>query len=339
MTLSYYLTKSLFLMFLLSFILSCEENDQKLNNSVLSGEYVGQTKPGSAPIIFAQDFICTNLSERDVSFTSDGKEFYYTLWTGSFGVILFSKESQNGWNEPEVTPFSNKFSSLEPFITKDGSKLFFASNRPIKQNGEVKDYNIWYVERTDSSWGKPVILGLSINTDANEFYPSVADNGNLYFTAAYDNSVGGEDIWMCELSNGKYLPPKNLGQAVNSTTDEFNAFISPDENYIIFSSWEREDSFGSGDLYISFKNENNEWQQAINLGEGINSPALDYCPYVTRDKKWFFFTSRRLSENLDNMEFKGYDSLKTILNSTQNGQNDIYWMSSNFIDSLRKIEN
>ncbi len=81
---------------------------------------------------------------------------------------------------------------------------------------------------------------------------------------------------------------------------------------------------------------NNEWLPAINLGDRINSPALDFCPYVTRDKKYFFFTSRRLSEDLNNTEFKEYTSLKTLLNNTQNGQNDIYWMSSNFIDSLKK---
>jgi Tol biopolymer transport system component len=328
---------SLVLSLVIILISGCTDCNDELTN-VRNGKYFGLVGPGISPMVFAAGLISTNLSERDVTFSPDGKEFYYTLWTGSFGVIVVLSEDEDGWSEPEVLPFSKKYSNIEPFINKDGSKLFFSSTRPKEQNGEEKDYDIWYVERIDSSWGEPVNLGVPINTDANEFYPSVAENGNIYFTAAYDNSIGGEDIWMCELSNGKYLPPENLGEAVNDKTEEFNAFISPDESYIIYSSWGRDDSFGSGDLYISFKNIDNEWLPAINLGERINSPALDFCPYVTRDEKYFFLTSRRLSEDLNNKEFKEYNSLKTMLNSIQNGQNDIYWMSSNFIDSLRKTE-
>jgi len=330
----YYL---LIVLLLIIFISACTDSKNELTD-VHRGKYFGSAEPGNSPKVFAAGLISTNLSERDVSFSPDGKEFYYTLWSGSFGVILFLKEGDDGWSDPEVSPFSEKYSNIEPFITKDGSKLFFSSSRPREKSGEEKDYDVWYVERTASSWSEPVNLGVPINTDGNEFYPSVAENGNIYFTAQYDNSFGGEDIWMCELSNGKYLPPENLGEAVNGKTDEFNSFVSPDESYIIFSSWGREDSFGSGDLYICFKNENNEWLPAINLGDRINSPALDFCPYVTRDEKYFFFTSRRLSKDLNNKEYKEYDSLKIMLNSSKNGQNDIYWVSSNFIDSLKKTE-
>lgn len=328
---------SLVLSLIIILISGCTDCKDEVTD-VHKGKYFGLAEPGNSPKVFAAGLISTNLSERDVSFSPDGKEFYYTLWTGSFGVILFLKEGDDGWSEPEVSPFSQKYSNIEPFITKDGSKLFFSSTRPREQSGQEKDYDIWYVERIDSSWGEPVNLGVPINTDANEFYPSVAENGNIYFTAAYDNSFGGEDIWMCGLSNENYLPPENLSEAVNGKTDEFNAFISPDESYIIFSSWGRDDSFGNGDLYISFRINDSEWLPAKNLGDKINSPALDFCPYVTRDEKYFFFTSRRLSEDLNNTEYKEYDSLKTILNSTQNGQNDIYWVSSNFIDSLKKTE-
>jgi hypothetical protein len=122
---------------------------------------------------------------------------------------------------------------------------------------------------------------------------------------------------------------------VNSETDEFNAFISPDESYLIYSSWNREDGFGSGDLYISFKDKNNEWQPAINLGENINSGSLDFCPFVSRDGKIFFFTSRKLSDDLEKNNVKNFKQITDLLNGPQNGQNDIYWMKSDFIDSLK----
>jgi hypothetical protein len=329
---------SLLLLFLIILFFACTDSKNEVTD-VRKGKYFGLDKPGNSPMIFAPGLISTNLSERDITFTPDGKELYYTIWSGSFGVIVVIKEGEDGWSDPNVTSFSKEFSNLEPFVTVDGSKLFFASNRPLDTGREKKDYDIWYVERKDTGWGEPINSGYPINTESNEFYPSEAENGNLYYTAAYSNSIGGEDIWMCEYNDGKYMEPQNLGTSINSKTDEFNAFIAPDESYIIYSSWAREDGSGSGDLYISFRNDKNKWAPTKNLGDKINSPALDFCPYVTIDGKFFFFTSRKFSDELSNAKIKYYKSLISLLNNTQNGNNDIYWVSSNFIDSLKQTDN
>lgn len=323
------------LMFLPS---GCKENTSKDEKRVTKGKYIGEISAGNDPAIFASGLISTNLSERDVAITPDGKEFYYTLWTGAYGVILFTKENESGWSDPEIVPFSKEYSNLEPFITQDRNRLYFVSNRPLESGGKIKDYDIWYVERTDSGWSLPINIGKPVNSEVDEFYPSVAANGNIYFTSARDESYGSEDIFLCEYKDGKYSNPENLGLAVNSKTDEFNAFVAPDESFIIFSNWGREDGLGGGDLYISFKDDNGEWQPSKNLGENINSSSLDFCPYVTRDGKYFFFTSRRVSEKLNNQTLDNYKSLVTMLNSPRNGQNDIYWMKADFIDSLKAIK-
>jgi len=325
-------TISVFIIFFLS---GCIKHNESYKTNVLRGEFIGQQKPGDNPQVFAPGFVSTNLGERDAAFTPDGKEFYYSLWTGSFGVILVTKETKTGWSNPEIVSFSHNYSNIEPFITTDGKKLFFSSNRPIEKTGDVKDYDIWYVTKTDSGWSDPINVGSTINSNADEFYPSIADNGNLYFTSQTDKSLGSEDIWVSKFKDGNYEEPGNLGEAVNSKTDEFNAFIAPDESYIIFSNWGRKDGSGGGDLYISFNDENGTWLPSKNLGENINSPQLDFCPYVTRDGKYCFFTSRRLDAKLSDKEHHTYSSLKQLLNSPQNGNNDIYWMSSSTIFRLK----
>ena len=72
---------------------------------------------------------------------------------------------------------------LEPFITYDGLRLYFASNRPLsKKDLEPKDFDIWYTDRSCKScqWSEPVNIGLPINTSGDEFYPSVTKKNNLY---------------------------------------------------------------------------------------------------------------------------------------------------------------
>ncbi|MGO8055647.1 hypothetical protein, partial [Rhizobium leguminosarum] len=107
---------------------------------------------------------------------------------------------------------------------------------------------------------------------------------------AYKNGIGKEDIYMARINNGKYEEPVALDSAVNSKTYEFNAFVSPDESFIIFSSFGRKDDLGGGDLYMSVKDEKGEWQPAKHLSI-LNTTRIDYCPFVSNNKKILFFTS------------------------------------------------
>src|SRR6185312_9495078 len=127
-----------------------------------------------------------------------------------------------------------------------------------------------------------------------------------------------EDIMVCKFIDGKYNEAVSLPDSINSTGDEFNAFVDPDENYIIFSGYKRKDGYGNGDLYISKKNDKGEWQQAKNLGETINSTSLDYCPYITPDKKYFFFTSNRHAIKIPFDKKQNIKSLETVLHSPLN---------------------
>jgi len=111
------------------------------------------------PKIFAAGIVSTNLSERDAVFSPDGNEFYFTLWSGKFGTIVFVKQENGQWLPPRVAPFSGKYSDLEPFVAADGRRLCFASNRPLEAGGEAKDYDIWFVEREGERWGAPKNIG------------------------------------------------------------------------------------------------------------------------------------------------------------------------------------
>lgn len=289
----------------------------------------------SLPALFGPGFISTDLSERDAALSPQGDVFYFTVWTGAFGAIAATHQTAEGWTEPELVPFSGIYSDLEPCITIDGMRMYFASNRPLNGQGEAKDYDIWYVDRIEDGWSEPVNIGAPVNTEKNEFYPSMTADGILVVTARYEGSLGGEDLFFVKSGDGVFLQPQNPGPAINSPRDEFNSFIAADGQMILFSSFGREDGLGGGDLYISFRDENGDWQPAKNLGESINSTSLDYCPSISPDGKWLFFTSQRRALQPDNNGKFTYAELVRKLNGPQNGFGDLYWLNSTILQNFK----
>ena len=279
--------------------------------------------------LFGEGVISTNLYERDMAISPDGNEMFYTIVSPQnvFSAIIYlQKDNQGNWSKPEVASFSGVYSDMEPAFNPDGKKLFFVSNRPVTGDS-IKDFDIWSVEKIDGKWIHPVNIGLPVNTEANEFYPSVANNGNLYFTAAYTGGKGKEDIYVARWENGKYAEPVSLDTAINSPLYEFNAFVAPDESFIIFTGYGRNDDRGRGDLYISLKDASGKWQPAKNISM-LNSERLDYCPFVSFDRKILFFTSERsaLKESYTPRSAT-YQTLIDQRNSVLNGQANIYWIS------------
>lgn len=307
---------------------------------VISGSLFGQriqlpqfSSPPQSLSLFGEGIISTPMNERDFALSPDGKEIYFTISTpkSTFQTIVFCKQVKPGeWTAPEIVSFAGRYSDLEPTFTADGHTMYFASNRPTSGQ-EPKDFDIWKVSRSQSGWDEPVNLGLPVNTESDEFYPSIAKNGNLYYTASYKGGPGKEDIYFTEFKNGRYQRPVPLDSSVNSKFYEFNAFVDPNEQYVLFTSYGRKDDAGGGDLYISVKDPKGIWQPAINL-KSLNSKQLDYCPYVSPDGKSLFITSERHNLPIDFVT--GRANYRTIQNTWTvplSGVGNIYWIDFNNI--------
>ena len=279
--------------------------------------------------------LSTAINERDFALSPDGTEIFYTISTprSTFQTIVYSKRSAKGeWPAPEVAAFAGEYSDLEPVFSHDGNTLYFSSNRPL--NGtEPKDFDVWKVSRTTTGWSKAENLGPVVNTEADEFYPSIARNGNLYFTASYKGGPGREDIYMSEFKNNQYQKPVALDTMVNSKFYEFNAFVDPNEQYILFTSYGRQDDAGGGDLYMASKDGNGKWKPARNLTE-LNSRQLDYCPFVSPDGKSLFFTSERHQLPVSfNGSKTTAQKIREFAKDPLNATGNIYWVS---FEALRK---
>lgn len=278
---------------------------------------------------------------RDFTISSGGDEAYFTVQShlSELSVISFLKKKNGKWLSAQIAPFSGKFKDLEPFLSPDGLRLYFASNRPLDSKGdESKDFDIWYVERKtkNSTWSTPINMGEPINSEHNEFYPAVSNAQTIYFTSDGRDTKGRDDILRSAWINGAYSEPESLGEAINSEGYEFNAYIAPDESFLIFSGYNRPDGIGSGDLYISFRGNDGIWEEAQSLGSPINSEKIDYCPFVDIKTKTLYFTSKRTSIGETPIQFTSLKGLLEELNRYDNGLSRIYQTSlSDWIDKKK----
>jgi hypothetical protein len=331
--------KSIYFGILLLVILIFSIYAQQHDFPVLKGPYLGQKPPGMTPEIFAPGIVSTFAWEYSSTFTPDGKEFYYAISGAPFDVIIVMKEVNGKWTAPQVAPFCGRYSSYDTNLSSDGNKLYYTSKRPLYGKGEAKkDNDIWVVTRTESGWSEPKNLGLPVNTEGAENYPSITKTGTLYFHRYEKDGKKDSDVFYSKFENNRFAEPVRLSNSINSDYNEWDPFIAADESFIIFGSVNRPDSYGGCDLYISFRKEDGSWTKAVNMGNKINSRGHEFCPSVTSDGNYIFFMSSRILHKSYSDIPITYEQKIKILNNPGNGQGDIYWVSVKIIDELKPDE-
>jgi hypothetical protein len=306
---------------------------------LLKGPYLGQKPPGLEPELFAPGIINTGMYTRDVAMTPDGKEMYFCVSVGgNWNTILTTREVNGRWTEPEVAPHMDDpgILNFEPCIAPDGKKFYFLSTRPDTAQGETEGgQDIWAMDRLGAGWGEPYNLGGPVNTDQAEYFPSVTREGTLYFTRTEKGSRT-SFIYRARWKEGRFQEPEKLPPQVNCGTSQFNAFIAPDESYIIVPVFGRKDSLGGTDYYIVFRGEDDTWSEPVNMGAGINTAGgAEFSPYVSPDGRYFFFMSSRFLPREEWPAKLSYGHLREAYAGMPNGNSAIYWVDARVIDSLR----
>lgn len=234
--------------------------------------------------------------ELFATFDVDGATVYFVRRVpGGVYTIVASSYRAGGWSEPEVVPFSGSYKDQAPFLAPDGSRLYFYSNRPRSGRGEPReDDDIWWADRTaDGSWGAPLNPGPPLNSEESERHPTVNAAGNLYFWTRRPDSRGATDLYRAApAADGGYGEPENLGDTLNTDAYEANPWISPDGDLLLFTSDDRPDGLGRGDIYVS-RRTGEGWSTPRNLGPEVNSPQYDFAPRLTPDGRYLVFSSNR----------------------------------------------
>ncbi|RZJ30791.1 MAG: hypothetical protein EOO48_04000 [Flavobacterium sp.] len=207
--------------------------------------------------------INTKTHESNPTFSADGKIMYFSRTNSKrvevngekvANIKIFRAEfKENNWVNVTAVPFSNDNYSIEhPVLTKDGKKLYFASDMP----GGFGSFDIYVVDvNEDGSFGTPVNLGNTINTKHREQFPFVSDDGTIiYFASDGHPGMGGLDIFSSKNYDGQWAVPVDLGETINSGMDDFGYILDEKTNKGYLASNRK----GSDNLYSFTREENQE---------------------------------------------------------------------------------
>jgi len=249
------------------------------------------TPAAAAGELFGPGVISTGLAETSSAFSPDGHTVYFMRsdFSEKDDTILVSHLNGKQWSVPDVAPFSGQWHDSEPAMSPDGKRLYFVSNRPVTPGGEpltvemagqhYPGTNLWYVElQASGQWGAPVHVDGAMN-DGNQVYnPSIAANGNIYFSAHRPDSGKFYQVYVARRTASGYAAPERLDLG-DPTQNRMDPGIDPGERFIVFAS-AGPDSLGSADIYISFRGTDGQWSKPEHLPGDINSTGLENAPVV-----------------------------------------------------------
>ena len=204
------------------------------------------TKKHESSATFSADLKTMYFDRTDVDKVKIGNELVST-------VKIYEAELINGkWDNAHKVSFSSDRYSVEhPCLSKDGKKLYFASDMP----GSLGSLDLFVVDvKGDGTFSQPKNLGNKINTSHREQFPFIDAEGNLYFASDGHQGNGNLDIFVArKISDTEFDEPLNLGSSINSEMDDFNFIIDVANDKGYFAS----NRTGEDNLY-SFKREENK---------------------------------------------------------------------------------
>ena len=195
------------------------------------------TKKGSSgwthPKILAKE-ITTAFNDGPATFNENGNIIYYSrnnsienalrnISDTSNKLGIYSAELVNGiWTNIKPFTYNNPlYSFCTPALTPDGERIYFSSDMP----GGYGGMDLYYCDRRNSDWDKPVNLGPVINTPKNESFPFACRFGKLFFASDGHKGFGGKDLFYTQEINKEWITPVHLDSAINSTADDFGIVI------------------------------------------------------------------------------------------------------------------
>lgn len=178
-----------------------------------------------------------------------------------------------------------------PSVTVDGNTLVFTSSNSFSLVGN-EDLMVTQ-KLNDSTWSKPGSISPKINsTRENEGTASISGDGKtLVFTACgRRDSKGNCDLYISNKVGNEWSSPINMGATINSNDWDSQPSLSADGRTLFFVSMRR-GGLGEADIYMSSKDQNNEWSTPANLGEGINTSGNESSPFIHANSTTLYYST------------------------------------------------
>lgn len=148
-------------------------------------------------------------------------------------------------------------------------------------------------------WTDPESLPAPINIPGYlNACPCITVGGDsLFFCSNRPGTRGGMDIWLSVKEDTLWAEPINLGDSINSSTDELKPYYISDTRTLYFDRLENIHTY-LFDIYSNSLDDNNAWQSAYRLPAIINRPDTgSYGAFYNQYDNNLYFTSTNASDN------------------------------------------
>jgi hypothetical protein len=293
------------LLFLLLAGLSLFVNAQSVNEfPLLKGEYLGQKTPDTIPEIFAKDIVSdsTWYEHCQLAISPKGDEIYWSAFSkkyplpngkGNTEQIYYSKIEDGKWTKPALAEFVTDYLTYgngSPVFSPDGSGMYFNSTRPDGLGGA----DVWYVERANEKWNTPVNIGAPVNNEKANWSPSFSNNETAFLVETDQNNPNARPVRFV-YRNNMFMDSSTV-KIHPDFYPYYSITVSPDEDFMIFSGYHY---LGVGvlDLYVCYKDEQDNWGYPIMMRDKITTESIERFPVVSPDGKFLFFVRQEDTHN------------------------------------------
>jgi hypothetical protein len=162
--------------------------------------------------------------------------------------------------------------------------------------------------QTFGPWTEPVHVEYPINTDSNDTYAILSEDGlTMYFTSDRPRGLGGDDLWVAkrESLSAPWQTPKNMRYPINTAANDSLPALSSDEHVMFFHST-RGGGCGAGDIWMTRRHNarSEDWGPPVNAGCVLNTGFTEIAPAFfenpeTGEVTLFYGSNRPGSEDFD----------------------------------------
>lgn len=182
-------------------------------------------------------------------------------------------------------------------LTPDGTFMIFAGYEwegPDSLLGMGRT-DLYSAELVGGTWTNVRNLGSAVNSEYWDSGPSLSIDGRtLYFASDRPGGKGGVDIWVSRKTASGWSRPTNLGEPVNTATDEMSPSIAPDNRSLFFAS-NGHGGAGGFDLFVVTGGDDRGmgWKSLVNMGTPINSASNEFYYISLPNSQNSYFASDR----------------------------------------------
>ncbi len=223
----------------------------------------------------------------------DPGDIWYSIWTGEqWSLAIHGGPLINNLGYNAILGFSH-----------DGERMFLAGH--YSTQGPPATQGISMSLKTPDGWSAPVNISIPYflnRAPSTQGFLSTTVEAFVFSGESF-STMGGEDLYVCLLNQGKWSEPKNLGPGINTAFQEMSPSLSTDGKYLYFSTNGRK-GYGSFDVYFAERLDDTwiNWSQPVNMGANVNSEGRELFYRTIPSAKSALFTTTLNSDGYGDIQ-------------------------------------